>query len=102
MDFQVELSHALGLERPVYIGCSIGGFLAPDLALERPDEFRAVIGVESAMKAGLYTHSSLFGNPRIGNEFKYARILNFAGPTSPEKYVHESCLGGQPMCSSCF
>ena len=26
IDFQVELSHALGLERPVYIGCSIGDF----------------------------------------------------------------------------
>ena len=45
-DFHTEFIRALGLERPVYIGCSMGGHLAPDLALERPDAYRAVIGVE--------------------------------------------------------
>ena len=35
IDFNVEFSHALGLEKPVYIGCSMGGHLAADLALDK-------------------------------------------------------------------
>ena len=52
MDFQVELSRALGLERPVYMGTATGGFLALNLALNHPADFRAVIGVEAAETAG--------------------------------------------------
>ena len=36
----VELSKALGLDRPVYMGCSIGGALAIDLAADFPGFFR--------------------------------------------------------------
>ena len=32
MDSIVAISNALHLERPVYMGCSVGGYLAPDLA----------------------------------------------------------------------
>jgi pimeloyl-ACP methyl ester carboxylesterase len=45
IDFLIELSHVLGLEEPVFLGSSMGGHLALDLALECPDEFRAVIGL---------------------------------------------------------
>lgn len=88
IDFHVEFSHALGLEKPVYIGCSLGGFLAPDLALERPDEFRAVIGIDSDFKAGLYT-PHLWYHPQVSNDFKAASALHMAAPMSPEKYRRE-------------
>ena len=62
MDFQVEFSHTLGLEKPVYMGCSMGGQLAVELAIERPDEFRAVIGLEVRSKPR--SHGADLGFPR--------------------------------------
>src|SRR5207253_8943640 len=46
MQVPVTLALELGLERPVFMGSSIGGHLAVDLALHHPDVFRAVIGLE--------------------------------------------------------
>lgn len=41
----VALSHSLGLERPIFMGCSIGGNLALDLAAHHAKEFRALISL---------------------------------------------------------
>jgi pimeloyl-ACP methyl ester carboxylesterase len=88
IDFLVELSHALGLEKPVFIGSSMGGHLALDLALERPDEFRAVIGVESAEYTPGF-NIIWFDHPRISAEFKSANLYEASAPYSPEKYRRE-------------
>ena len=48
MAVPIALASALRLERPVYMGSSIGGHLAVDLALHHPREFRAVVGLEAA------------------------------------------------------
>src|SRR5256885_11138099 len=40
------LFRSLGLERPVVMGCSIGGRVVLHLALRHPDAFRALIGLE--------------------------------------------------------
>jgi pimeloyl-ACP methyl ester carboxylesterase len=85
MDFQVELARGLGLERPVYMGTATGGFLALNLALNHPDEFRAVIGVEAAETAGEATLDTFY-HPNIGNDYKRANSMYFSAPTSPEKY----------------
>ena len=44
----VTLASALDMQRPVYMGSSIGGHLAIDLAIEHPDVFRAVVGLEAS------------------------------------------------------
>jgi pimeloyl-ACP methyl ester carboxylesterase len=85
MDFQVELSRALGLERPVYMGTATGGFLALNLALNHPADFRAVIGVEAAETAGTATLDTFY-HPNIGNDYKRANSMYFSAPTNPEKY----------------
>ena len=85
IDFQIELSRALGLEKPVYIGTATGGFLALNLALEHPDEFRAVIGVEAAKHAGTSTLDT-FDHPYIGNDHKRANAMYFPAPSNPEKH----------------
>ena len=46
MRYWVKLCRELDLKRPVYMGCSMGGHLAGDLALNYPNEFRACIGLE--------------------------------------------------------
>ena len=48
MKFWIELIRELELVRPVYMGCSMGGHLAGDLALNYPDEFTACIGLEAS------------------------------------------------------
>jgi pimeloyl-ACP methyl ester carboxylesterase len=44
----VDLIAALGLERPVVVGSSLGGWIAAELALLRPDALRAVVLVDPA------------------------------------------------------
>ena len=83
MKFVVALSKALECDQPVYMGSSMGGNLAADLALYYPDEFRAVIGLE----AGLYTpgyYLDYWFHPRIGNESKPACMYALTAPTAPE------------------
>ena len=55
MNFIVAFCDALELKRPIFMGSSFGGNVALQLALHRPDRFRAVIPVEAAEHApGFY------------------------------------------------
>ncbi|MCY4014492.1 MAG: alpha/beta hydrolase [Gammaproteobacteria bacterium] len=89
MAVPIALASALTLPRPVYMGSSIGGHLAVDLALHHPREFRAVVGLEAAA----YTPGGFvdeFNHPRIGNEFKGSLMYGMMAPTSPEAFRHET------------
>jgi pimeloyl-ACP methyl ester carboxylesterase len=90
MKFVVTLSHELGLERPAYMGCSIGGQLAPDLALYYPEEFRAVVGIESAHFTPGLNQRWLY-HPRINSEFNSNIAYDMMGPASPEERKRETC-----------
>ena len=86
MQFQVSLSEAMGLERPVFRGCSIGGHLAADLALEFPGVFRACIGLQASAHTPSANEGSLLplDNPRIGPEYAAALMRGLTSPSSPE------------------
>lgn len=97
VDFQVQFSRALELQKPVFLGCSMGGHLAADLALERPDEFRAVIGVEASLAREINLAGgkkrfldAWMDHPRISNEFRSYAMLGMMAPTSPEKYKRDT------------
>jgi pimeloyl-ACP methyl ester carboxylesterase len=91
MKFVVALARALELERPVYMGCSMGGHLAGDLALHHPDEFRAVIGVEAALASkGTDTLLPWFHHPRLGNDSKPSLMYTLTAPQSPERFRQET------------
>ncbi|HVN00332.1 MAG TPA: alpha/beta hydrolase [Caulobacteraceae bacterium] len=85
------LAAALQLERPVFMGCSVGGLLALDLALRHPDVFSAVISLEGALRIGGDIESLwALWHPQIGNEYK-ARLMNaLMSPTSPEAFRKET------------
>jgi pimeloyl-ACP methyl ester carboxylesterase len=87
--FLLQFSRALELDRPVFMGCSMGGQVAIDLALEHPDEFRAIIGLESALESqgGELT---LLDHPRVNNESKAAMMFGLMAPTSPETNRRET------------
>ncbi len=88
----LSLSQALELERPAYMGSSIGGHLALDLALHHPDEFRAVIGLEAAAATpGGYLE--IWNHPRVSSAFKASVMYGLMSPTSPEASRRETAWG---------
>jgi pimeloyl-ACP methyl ester carboxylesterase len=91
MELAVTMASALELERPVFMGCSVGGLLALDLARYHPDVFRAVIGLEPALKIDLDIESLHgFWHPQVSNEYK-ARVMNaLMAPQSPEPFRRET------------
>jgi pimeloyl-ACP methyl ester carboxylesterase len=91
MKLIVTLARELGLERPVYMGCSMGGHLAGDLAFHHADEFRAVIGLEGALTSkGQDSILPWFWHPRLGNESKPSLMYTLTAPQSPERFRQET------------
>lgn len=89
--FQVALVESLGLERPIYAGCSMGGHLAPDLALYHPGLFRAAIGIEASLHShGFERILPWLYHPRINNDSKPALMHTLCAPQSPEPYTRET------------
>jgi len=87
----VTLAQTLGLDQPVFMGCSVGGMLALDLARHHPEVFRAVISLEGGLKVeGDPSSLTDFWHPQISAEYK-ARMMNgLMSPTSPEAYRRET------------
>lgn len=81
--------HALGLERPVVMGCSIGGRAVLHLALRHGASFRAAIGLQSATHAdaGADTRLRDLGvlyRPDVhGQEAAAGTVACLIAPTSP-------------------
>lgn len=91
MAVPLALAKTLELERPVYMGCSIGGLLALDLAHFHPDQFRAVIALEPALKVeGDLAELAGFWHPRVSNEYKASVMYGLMSPTSPEARRRET------------
>ncbi len=87
----VKLAEALELEDPVFMGCSVGGLLALDLAARHADLFRAVISLEGALKIE-YDIEKLaeLWHPQVSNEYKARMMDGLMAPTSPEAYRKET------------
>ncbi len=90
MGFIRQFARTLELDKPVFMGCSMGGQVAIDLALEHADEFRAIIGLESALNSH-HNEITQFDHPRISNEAKAAMMYTIMAPDSPEHYKRETC-----------
>jgi len=87
----VKLSEALGLVDPVFMGCSVGGLLALDLAHKHSDVFRAVISVEGALKiAGKLTDYGELYHPQVNNEYKARLMDGLMATSSPKPYRKET------------
>jgi pimeloyl-ACP methyl ester carboxylesterase len=82
---------AMGLERPVVMGCSIGGRIVLQLAHAHGDEFRALIGLESAdYQQPWYDTSWLHRGDVHGGEVCAALVSGLIAPQSPQEYRHET------------
>jgi pimeloyl-ACP methyl ester carboxylesterase len=90
MKVAVALAGELALDRPVFMGCSIGGHLAADLAAHHPGVFRAAIALEGALASPPRRDLSPLHHPRVSNEFKAALMYGITAPGSPEACRRET------------
>jgi pimeloyl-ACP methyl ester carboxylesterase len=85
VDAIMAVVDALSLDRPVVIGCSIGGRIVLHLALEHARRFRALIGLESAAHAEPYYDLDWLHRPDVhGGEVCGALVSGLIAPSAPE------------------
>ena len=84
--------NGLGLERPVAMGCSIGGRMVLYLAIHHADRFRALIGLEAAdfQPRGWYDLDWLHQPDIHGGEACAAIVSGLVAPQSPGEYRWET------------
>lgn len=92
VEFVVQFARALELQRPIFMGCSVGGFLAPDLAFFHPERFRAVVGMNSAVHYGHVEISDMtrsYSHPKLSGAWKAATMRGLMAPGTPEALRRE-------------
>ncbi|NIM29518.1 MAG: alpha/beta fold hydrolase [Gammaproteobacteria bacterium] len=85
IDMILTVCDALSLDRPVVMGCSIGGRIVLNLALDYPERFRALIGLQSGAHAEPYYDLQWLHRPDVhGGEICAAMISGLIGPSAPQ------------------
>ncbi|MGA2894169.1 MAG: alpha/beta hydrolase [Xanthobacteraceae bacterium] len=89
-DMIIAFCHALELERPVVMGCSIGGRIVLNLAIEHAAMFRALIGLEAADFQSPWYDTSWLNRPDVhGGEVCAALVSGLIAPHSPSSARNE-------------
>lgn len=82
---------ALGLDRPVVMGCSIGGRIVLNLAIAHAAEFRALIGLEAADFQQPWYDTTWLHRPDVhGGEACAALVSGLIAPGGPEAARRET------------
>ena len=87
IDLVMTFIRTLGLERPVVLGCSIGGKIVLELARLHAPAFRALVGLESAdYQAPWYDDTGWLHRPDVhGGEVSGAMMSGLIAPQSPSE-----------------
>jgi pimeloyl-ACP methyl ester carboxylesterase len=87
----VAFCRALELDRPVVMGCSIGGRIVLNLAIEHASMFRALIGLEAADFQSPWYDTAWLNRPDVhGGEVCAALVSGLIAPQSPLTMRHET------------
>ena len=87
----IKLSECLDLDRPVFMGCSVGGLLALDLACRHPDKFDSVISVEGALNIeGNLEGMQEMWHPQVSSDYKARAMEGLIAPGSPIEFKKET------------
>jgi len=87
----VAFCRALELDHPVAMGCSIGGRIVLNLAIEHAAMFRALIGLESADYQAPWYDTAWLNRPDVhGGEVCAALVSGLMAPQSPDATRHET------------
>jgi pimeloyl-ACP methyl ester carboxylesterase len=81
----LAVSAALELDKPIVMGCSIGGRIVLHLALEHPERFRAIIGLQAGAHVDPYYDLNFLHRPDVhGGEVCAAIVSGLVGPDAPD------------------
>jgi pimeloyl-ACP methyl ester carboxylesterase len=88
-DFYIEIivavARALELDRPVVMGCSIGGRVVLGLAADHADTFRAIIGLQSSATPSAYYDIAWLDRPGVDHsEAAVGAVSGLMAPMSPD------------------
>ena len=87
----MTVTRALGLDRPVVMGCSIGGRIVLDLALKHPTLLRALVGLQSAAYVERYYESAWLNHAEVhGGQACGAIAYGLMSPLSPDAHRWET------------
>jgi pimeloyl-ACP methyl ester carboxylesterase len=87
----MKVIEALGIDRPIVMGCSIGGRAVLHLALRHGPKFLAAIGLQSGLHAesvfnAQYSDEAIMNRPEAhGGEMCSMLISGLIGPEAPHK-----------------
>jgi pimeloyl-ACP methyl ester carboxylesterase len=85
---------ALNLDKPVVMGCSIGGRIVLNLAIDHASEFRALIGLEAADFQAPWYDTTWLNRPDVhGGEVCAALVSGLIAPQSPQASRTETLWG---------
>ncbi len=88
--FVRAVARALELDRPVILGCSVGGKILLQAALDYPDECRALIALEAAAHQQPWYNLASLDHPHThGGEVGAALVWDLMAPQSPAERRHE-------------
>ena len=91
MDLIRTFCSAIGLKRPVFMGCSIGGRIVLDLAYSHAEEFRSLIGLQCSDHHVPWYDSTWLYRPDVhGGEVCAAVVSGMMAPQSPATTVQET------------
>ena len=87
----LEIADALELDRPVVMGCSIGGRIVLYLAHQHGARFRAIIGLETAAHVAPYYDVEWLHRPDVhGGEVSAGVVSGLVAPTAPDNHRWET------------
>ncbi len=87
----VAVTEALGLDRPVIMGCSMGGRVVVRLAAEHAHRYRAVIGLEGSNRPSPWYDDSWLESPAfLRGDFCAALVSGLVAPQSPDAFRWET------------
>lgn len=81
----MTVARELGLERPVVMGCSIGGRIVLHLALRHARELRALVGLQSSGFVESYYDTTLLNHPEVHGGMACGSVAyGLCAPMAPE------------------
>ena len=87
----LEVADALALDKPVVMGCSIGGRIVLYLAHQHAARFRAIIGLESSPHVAPYYDVEWLHRPDVhGGEVSAGVVSGLVAPTAPDNHRWET------------
>ncbi|MGE8642522.1 MAG: alpha/beta fold hydrolase, partial [Achromobacter sp.] len=87
----IAVADALALDRPLVMGCSIGGRIVLHLALEHAHRFGGAIGLQSGAHVDPYYDLEWLNRPDVhGGEVCAGIVSGLVGPGSPDNHRWET------------